>query len=374
MVDYRKNILKMLALTSFLFISSCDEDYVNSLTTDKPVVYLETNDNLNSLYLGESVEDVELILKVENSPAISQFAFSVDFDSDFLNPDDIIISSEDDNLFYNVNPDGQIYFITEFSETGFEGNIGFSNNNQDTTYTYGDGEIARLYLSGINAYTEFNLSIDEVISYDNFNIDLSDWNINPVFYLGQPIPKIYFSNINYNIDEPASPYLSMFLSVENLPLSTEGEINIDYDESMMFFINETNPEKGGLINDGFDVVVTNEEIGKINFIFKHSDGELDRFINGTGDLVELKFIINNTDFSSQQSPLNIGNFAAEFVESVYDICGDCLNPDYSEYYNYDVNYWNSFDEGLEIHFGCMEPEALNYNDQAIIDDGTCVDR
>ena len=43
-----------------------------------------TNDNLNSLYLGESVDDLELILRVENSPAISQLAFSVDFNSDFF--------------------------------------------------------------------------------------------------------------------------------------------------------------------------------------------------------------------------------------------------------------------------------------------------
>ena len=370
MNSHRYNLLKVLFFVSTLVIFSCDEDYVRSLSTDKPVVYLETNDNLNSLYLGEPVENVELILKIENSPAISQLAFSVDFNSDYLNADDIVISSQDDNLFYNINPDGQIYFIAQVTDSGFEGNIGFSNNNQDTTYTYGDGEIARLYLSGVNAQTEFNLSIDQALSYDDFDIDVSDWDIGSVFYLGQAIPELYFSNLNYT-NELSSPYLSMFLSVDNLPVMTKGVINIEYDHELLFFINETNPTKGNLIAQGFDVSIDENLPGNIQFIFEHSDGNLETFTQGSGDLIELKFAINNTNFQSQSSPIIVNQFLANFMESNYDICGDCSNPNYSQYYNYDVNYWSNFEEPIEIHFGCIDSNALNYNSQAIIDDGTC---
>ena len=370
MAKYNYIVLKILVLASLLFVLSCDEDYVNSLSTEAPIVYLETNDNLNSLYLGESVEDVELILRVENSPAISQLAFSVNFNSDFLDSEQIIISPEDDNLFYNINPNGEIYFIAEASDTTFEGNIGFSNHNQDTTYTYGDGEIARLYLSGINARTEFTLSVDQALSYDNFDIDVSNWNINSTFYLGQLVPKLYFSDFSYTNDL-SSPYLSVLLYVNDLPIATKGEIDIVYDSDLLFFINETSPNKGTLLEQGFDVTVNEKEAGHIDFIFEHSDGEVETFTNGSGGLVELKFAINNTNFQSQESPIIVNQFSANFSESIYDICGDCLTPSYSEYYNYDINYWNNFNEPIEIHFGCTDSNALNYNEQALIDDGTC---
>jgi hypothetical protein len=51
MTKYNYITLKVLALASILFVLSCDEDYVNSLSTEQPIVYLETNDNLDSLYL-----------------------------------------------------------------------------------------------------------------------------------------------------------------------------------------------------------------------------------------------------------------------------------------------------------------------------------
>ena len=362
--------IKVLGLVFLLFFVSCDEDYVNSLSTEQPIVYLDTNDNLNSLYLGESVEDVELILRVENSPAISQLAFSVNFNSDFLSSSQIIISPENENLFYNVNPNGEIYFIAEASENSFEGNIGFSNHSQDTTYTYGDGEIARLYLSGINARTEFDLSIDQALSYDDFEVDVSNWDVSSTFYLGQDIPSLYFTDFSYSNDL-SSPYLSVLLYVDNLPIVTKGVIDIEYDNNLLFFVNETNPNKGNLISQGFDVSIGEQETGHISFVFEHSEGELGNFTNGSGGLIELKFAINNTNFQSQASPIIVNQFSAIFDESVYDICEDCLTPNYSEYYNYDINYWGNFNGPIEIHFGCMDSNALNYNAQAIIDDGTC---
>tara|TARA_B100002051_G_scaffold206630_1_gene197542 strand:+ start:2217 stop:3332 length:1116 start_codon:yes stop_codon:yes gene_type:complete len=369
MIKFYHISFKALIFGVVLFLSSCDEDYVNSLTSEQPVVYLDTNDNLNSMYLGESVDELELILKVENSPAISQLAFSVNVESDFLNPEQIVISPNQDNLFYNVNPNGEIYFIADATDDTFSGNIGFSNHNQDTTYTYGDGEIARLYLSGINAQSEFVLSIDQALSYDDFEIDVSNWNINSNLNLGQPVPKLSFIDFNYT-NNSAAPYLSVILSVDDLPIMTKGIIEIDYDNDLLFFVNETNPSKGDLLSEGFDVSI-NEQNGLITFSFEHSDGDIENFTNGSGSLVELKFQINNTNFQLQQSPISIERFSAFFIESVYDICGDCLTPNYSEYYNYDINYWNGFIEPVEIHFGCMDSNALNYNSLAIIDDGTC---
>ncbi len=369
MIKYYYISLKSVCLALALFIMSCDEDYVNSLSTEQPIVYLDTNDNLNSMYLGESVDDLELILKVENSPAISQLAFSVNVNSDFLNPEQIIISPSQDNLFYNVNPNGEIYFIADATDNTFSGNIGFSNHNQDTTYTYGDGEIARLYLNGVNAQTEFNLNIDQALSYDDFEIDVSNWDINSILNLGQPIPKLNFLDFNYT-NNSASPYLSVLLSVDNLPIITKGLIEINYDNDLLFFINETFPNKGVLLTEGFDVNV-NEQNGLITFAFEHSDGEIENFTSGSGGLIELKFQINNTNFQLQESPITISQFSAVFNEGLFDICGDCLTPNYSQYYNYDVNYWNSFDGPIEIHFGCMDSNALNPNPLAIIDDGTC---
>ena len=57
---------KLIILISFFFISSCDEDYVSSLNFVNPKVSLELVSNLDNLYLGESVDNVEIILKVED--------------------------------------------------------------------------------------------------------------------------------------------------------------------------------------------------------------------------------------------------------------------------------------------------------------------
>ena len=54
---------------------------------------------------------------------------------------------------------------------------------------------------------------------------------------------------------------------------------------------------------------------------------------------------------------------------VFDICGDCLTPIYSEYYNYDANYWNNYTDTMYVHFGCMNSSALNYDSLAIINYG-----
>ena len=56
MIKFYHISFKALIFGAVLFLSSCDEDYVNSLTSEQPVVYLDTNDNLNSMYLGEPVD------------------------------------------------------------------------------------------------------------------------------------------------------------------------------------------------------------------------------------------------------------------------------------------------------------------------------
>ena len=49
------------------------------------------------------MHNLELILKVEDSPAISLLALSVDFNPNFLQSGDITISPSEGNLFYNLN-------------------------------------------------------------------------------------------------------------------------------------------------------------------------------------------------------------------------------------------------------------------------------
>ena len=95
---------KKIAIVFCLFlIYSCDEDYVNSLNFVNPTASLELVTNLDELYLGESIEGLEIILKVEESPSISNLAFSVDYNSDFFQSDSISASSQENNLFYNIN-------------------------------------------------------------------------------------------------------------------------------------------------------------------------------------------------------------------------------------------------------------------------------
>ena len=57
--------------------------------------------------------------------------------------------------------------------------------------------------------------------------------------------------------------------------------------------------------------------------------------------------------------------------AVFDICGECNNPLYSEYYLYDIGYWNQYSfSGLL--FGCTDQSALNYDMNAIINNDSCM--
>ena len=61
------------------------------------------------------------------------------------------------------------------------------------------------------------------------------------------------------------------------------------------------------------------------------------------------------------------NLNSIFSQSVFDICGNCgAEATYDEFWPYDVSYWNVLDQQIEVHFGCMDNSAINYNPDAII--------
>ena len=64
-------------------------------------------------------------------------------------------------------------------------------------------------------------------------------------------------------------------------------------------------------------------------------------------------------------------FNIDFLSSTFDICGECNNPAYNEYYEYDTSFWGQYSFSGFL-FGCTDSNALNYNDSVIIDNGTCV--
>ena len=67
------------------------------------------------------------------------------------------------------------------------------------------------------------------------------------------------------------------------------------------------------------------------------------------------------------------NLNSIFSQSVFDICGNCTDPDLSEFWPYNVSYWNVLDQQIEIHFGCMDSDALNYDENAIVNiDTSCI--
>ena len=121
-------LIKMLyVIGSFIFLITCDEDYVNSLTgTANPKVFLEVINELDNAYLGESVDVLQLSLHVEDSPAISFLSFSVDFNPSFFQANDIIVAPSQDNLFYNLNSDAIIQSIIDTTSSSFEISIGFN--------------------------------------------------------------------------------------------------------------------------------------------------------------------------------------------------------------------------------------------------------
>ena len=353
---------KLIILISFFFISSCDEDYVSSLNFVNPKVSLELVNNLDNLYLGEPVDNVEIILKVEDSPSISSIALSLDYNSDYFRSDTVLVSSQENNFFYNVSPNAMIDNFFAFTDSTFEVNTGFIND-QDTTYSYGNGEIVRLFLSGRNVETNIDLSLDNVLSYD-FDVDIDDWYIEDIV-IGKPIPQIYLDNFIYDED---IGLLTMDMVVIDFPKLTDAQISVDYDSDVLAFINESIPDPGNLINQGFDLSFIESNQGEITFSFSQSDGNESSFISGGGNLVNLKFntLVSNLDSQS------IGvNFGINFENAIFDVCGECSNPEYSEYYLYDISYWNEYIfSGLL--FGCADQSALNYNINAIIDDGSCI--
>ena len=83
--------------------------------------------------------------------------------------------------------------------------------------------------------------------------------------------------------------------------------------------------------------------------------------------------LENIDFESVSSPIYV-DFQSIFSQSIFDVCGNCgSEATYEQFWPYDVSYWNVLDQQIEIHFGCMDLDALNYNDNAIINiDSNCI--
>ena len=100
--------------------------------------------------------------------------------------------------------------------------------------------------------------------------------------------------------------------------------------------------------------------GEITFTFNQQPGN-NSYTEGDGSLVTLDFdVLNQSDIY----------FSANYNEAVYDICGGCDSPLYSQHYDYDVSFWRSFSQTFEW-YGCTDLGANNYNEGAIFDNGSC---
>ena len=128
--SYNLSKILIIVIVSLIFFS-CDEDYVSSLSnTQDTRAYLEPTTDLNDFYLGENL-NLELILKVEDSPYVSNLAFSVLCNPLYFNPDTILISSQENNLFYNTSPQSIIENFTAFTDSTFEINLGFIDDQRN---------------------------------------------------------------------------------------------------------------------------------------------------------------------------------------------------------------------------------------------------
>lgn len=369
MCKNKLHLLKMsIMTTSLILLVNCDEDYVSSLSQVVPSISLETTNNLSSLYLGENIDNLELILKVEDSPSISSIGVTVNYNPDYFDSESMDGISLENNFFYNENENVQIYESPNatFTDGAFEINLGLVQN-QENNHVNGDGEIARLYLSGINVQTDFNISMDQILSSDfpeyecgllTADTNCEDWSIRNLS-IGAPIPDIHFDDFIFT-----DARLSMSLNVSDLPKATSSQITIEYDSNILNFINYNSPIKGSLTGD-FDLVHSDSD-GEITFTFNQQDGS-NSYIDGNGSLVILEFDVFLNDDDLNQSSLF---FTANFNDAIYDICGGCINPSYSEHYDYDVSFWGGFSQTFQWS-GCTDLSANNYNQNAIFNNGSC---
>ena len=357
MFENKKYPLKMFVMfASLIFIFNCDEDYVSSLSKVIPSISLETSSSLDNLYLGEEVDNLELILQVEDSPSISSIAVSVSYDSDNFQGQSISINTLSNQFFQNDDGSAQMLDCGQcpIQEGIFSINAGL-HNNQDTEHANGDGEIARFYLSGKNIQTNFDVSIDEILSYDFPEFEsVGEWVVEDLS-IGAPVPDIFFNNFVLTDNR-----LSLNLSVSDLPKATSSQITITYDSDILNFIDYSSPIKGSLTGS-FDLFHPDSG-GEIMFAFTQQDGS-NSYTGGDGSLVVLEFDVLDLSQSSL-------SFTANFNEATYDVCGGCDSPLYSEHYDYDVSFWGTLNTVFEF-YGCTDLGANNYNENAIFDNGTC---
>ncbi len=353
-------IARFFSLIIILLFIACDEEYVNSLNSTNPKISMELVTNLDDNYLGESVENIEILVKVKDSPSISSLAFSVNYQPAFFSSDSIIVSPLSDNLFYNISSNLETNNFFAHTDSTFEVNLGFTNN-QDTTYTYGDGDVVSLFLSGKNVQTNLNLSLDDVLNY-NSSVSIDEWtkeNIN----IGKPIPQVFASDFAMDFD---NNILSFDINTVDLPDLTDSQLKIIYDQNLFSYINENSPEVGSLLNQGFNLTLDSSVDGEILFSFTQSDGNDDKYISGGGTLVKLKFNVTSQNIENEQL-----NFEIYFTDSVYDVCGECNNPDYSERFEFDISFWGNYKFSGNL-LGCKNQEAINYFENSLINfDSLC---
>ena len=348
---YKKKIhlLKMsIVNASLILLINCDEDYVSSLSQIVPSISLETTNNLSNLNLGEDIDELELILKVEDSPSISSIGVTVSYNPDYFDPESIDGISLDNNFFYNEDENVQVYESPNatFTDGSFEINLGLIEN-QENNHVNGDGEIARLHLSGKNIQTDFNITIDEINSWDFEEYEnIDDWNIENLS-IGAPVPDIYFDNFSFS--EVGSPRLSLALIVSDLPKTTSSQIIISYDHNNLSFIDYVSPVKGNLTNLNFNLAHSESDGGgEIIFTFNQQPGN-NSYTEGNGSLVVLDFdVLSQSDM----------DFSVNFNEAIYDD------------YDYDVSFWGTFSQTFQW-YGCTDLGANNYNENAIFDNSSC---
>ena len=358
MFGNKKYPLKMFLMSiTILFIFNCDEDYISSLSKTIPSISLETLNSFDNLFLGQEIENLELILKVEDSPSISSIAVSISYDSDNFQGQSIDVSSLPNQFFHNDDENAQMLDCSQcpIQDGLFLINTGL-HNNQNTEHANGNGEIAKLSLSGRNIQTNFDISINEILSYDFPEFEnISDWVVENLS-IGSPVPNIFFDNFTFTNNR-----LILSLSVSDLPKITSSQITITYDSDILNFIDYESPINGSLTG-GFNLDHSDSD-GVISFTFSQQDGS-NSYTSGDGSLVILEFdALLSGDALNQSEP----SFTATFNDAVYNVCGGCdiIGDDY----DYDVGFWGAFNRDYKWS-GCTNLDADNYQN-AIFDDGSC---
>ena len=405
----KKHSLKMSAMfASLIFIFNCTDDNVSSFNQISPSILVEKNNDLGDLYWGQEIDNLELKLKVKDSPYISSISTSIDYNPATFDSKSVEIAELQNHLFYNNGvqefmhspynqidfkdgffeitvglPDSRAEVFTDANDNGvydctvcnstdsnYDGEEFIDTNGNDVwddeddeqiKHVDGDGEIARLYLSGKNIQTDFSITITEIISYGFPGYeDESDWSVEDIS-IGAPIPELYFDRFEFNNN---TNRFQMWLNISDLPKTTNATISVSYDNNKLFFIHDS-PSEGTLINSNYDWNHSSSTSnGTINFTFDRGQGA--NPIEGQGSLFFLEFQVLDPDFSEPYS-VNSENdlgllFDVVFNEAKHDLCNGCSNLD--DNHSFEVDFWGKINNTFEW-YGCTNPDAINYSEYVI---------